>query len=388
MLEKAEPAALRLLPPKVAAKHKVVPLALERKKLQVAMIDPTDLIVLDELAFITGCQIVPDVAPEVRRLSYRERYYDVSRPLRYIQLADPDVKAPQGLDAASLAAQFTDGQLDLSAEKGLSPAAAAAAARAAAAGRTPAAPETAAPTGEKVLSISDLLEGGDGGADAVQEAADALEHASPEELRQVDTATDEQRALMEAALEKLKEKRQQEALDADAAEEEQVRTLADVSRLLAEAETREDIGEALLRYMRSQFPRVILYVAQRDRALGWQAHLPGQTPDQCRVQARRVIVPLGEASVLQGVAQTGSYYMGELPARPGDQALAAALGEPSPTNLVILPVKLNEKPVILLQGDNLDQPLGGFDMRSLRSACQKAGLAMEVLLLRSKIRTA
>ena len=54
--------------------------------------------------------------------------------------------------------------------------------------------------------------------------------------------------------------------------------------------------------------------------------------------------------------------------------------------MVILPVKLNDKPVILLQGDSLDQPLTGFDMRSMRSACQKAGLAMEVLLLRSKIR--
>ena len=34
-----------------------------------------------------------------------------------------------------------------------------------------------------------------------------------------------------------------------------------------------------------------------------------------------VVVPMGEPSVLQGVAQTGQYYMGELPARPGDETI-------------------------------------------------------------------
>ena len=389
MLEKALPEALRLIPPKVAAKHKVVPFGLDGKKLQVAMLDPTDLIILDELSFVTGCSVIGFVAPEVRLLTYLEQYYDVSRPTRYIKLAAPDAKVGGGgaaLSGAALAAQFTDGQLDMAGQGGLDPAAAVAAAQAAAKQEV-SIESQAAPQGEKVLSITDLL-GGDvaAGEDAAEQAAEALAHVTPETLSQVDTASAEQRALMDAALEKLKEKRIQEAIALSESDEARVETLEDVARLLAEAETREDIGEALLAYMKSMFPRVMMYVAQKDRALGWMSHLPGLSPDQSRTHARRVVVPMAEPSVLQGVAQTGQYYMGELPARAGDENIAVTLGQPRPSNLVILPVKLNDKTVILLQGDSLDQPLTGFDMRSMRSACQKAGLAMEVLLLRSKIR--
>lgn len=389
MLEQATAEAIRMIPPKVAAKHRVVPFKLEGKKLHVAMLDPTDLIVLDELAFVTGCHVIGYVTPEVRLLTYLEQHYDVSRPLRYIKLADPDKEpAAPGLDGRSLAAEFTDGQLDLGEEGGQSPAAAAAQANAARQART--GPESASPQGEPVLSLDELLgssSGGEGSNEkAAEKAAERLETVTPEALRNVETASAEQRALMDAALEKLKEKRAQEAIAAAESDEERVETLEEAARLLAEAETREDIGEALLRFMRSQFPRVMLYVVQRDRALGWLAQLPGRSPDQARTHARRVVVPLGEPSVLQGVAQTGQYYMGELPARAGDQSVASALGDPRPANMVILPVKLNDKAVILLQGDNLDQPLSNFRMRDLRSACQKAGLAMEVLLLRSKIR--
>ena len=387
MLEKATPEAIRMIPPKVAAKHRVVPFKLESKKLHVAMLDPTDLIVLDELSFVTGCQVVGYVTPEVRLLTYLEQHYDVSRPMRYIKLAEPDQSPTSpGLDSRSLAAQFTAGQLDMQ-SGGQSPEAAAAAADAARkAGITP---EGATPQGEPVLSLDELLGTGTGeGAieEAAEKAAEKLETVTPEALRNVETASAEQRAVMDAALEKLKEKRTQEAIAAAESDEAKVATLEDAARLLAEAETREDIGEALLGFMRSQFPRVMLYVVQRDRALGWLAHLPGRSPDQARTHARRVVVPLGEPSVLQGVAQTGQYYMGELPARAGDQSVASALGDPRPANMVILPVKLSDKAVILLQGDNLDQPLSNFRMRDLRAACQKAGLAMEVLLLRSKIR--
>jgi hypothetical protein len=136
----------------------------------------------------------------------------------------------------------------------------------------------------------------------------------------------------------------------------------------------------------SQIPRVLTFVVQKDRALGWMARLPGRSAQDARQAARSIVLPLSEPSVLQAVVQSGQYYLGELPARPGDQQLCQALGAPRPLNLVILPVLLSERVIMAVHGDNLDQPLSAVDVRGLRAACQKAALAMEVLVLRSRIR--
>ena len=54
------------------------------KVLDVAMINPRDLLVIDALSFASGCKIVPWVAPEVRIFEAMERLYDIPRRMRYI----------------------------------------------------------------------------------------------------------------------------------------------------------------------------------------------------------------------------------------------------------------------------------------------------------------
>lgn len=341
LLDGASREALQLVPAKVADRHKLIPLKLQDKKLTVAMVDPTDLIVIDELAFMTGCTILPLIAPEVRLLAFLERYYGIPRPLRYIKLAEAEQDGRTAGGSASSAA-------------------------AAAGGAAPSAPaEESGPE----LSISDLLGVG------------PEESLTPEALQSVAAAPDK----MDAAVAELKRRREEE-VRRQAAEPPRSIGLPEASRLLAEADTREEIGEALVALGAGQFRRVLTFIVQKDRAMGWMASLPGVTPDEARRRVREVVLALDQPSVIQSVASSGQYYMGELPERPGDAALAAALGAPRPAGLVILPVTLNEKVIFALYGDAADQPLSGFDMRGLRSACQKASLAMEVLLLRSRIR--
>jgi len=74
------------IPARLAEKHQVVPFHRHDRNLDVALIDPKDLRVLDELAFASGCKIKAWVAPEVRIFQALERYYDVPRRLRYVQL--------------------------------------------------------------------------------------------------------------------------------------------------------------------------------------------------------------------------------------------------------------------------------------------------------------
>ena len=78
--------ALAKLDSVTAKKHGVVPLSLEKKTLRLAMSDPTDLRALDEIAFATGCQVKPVVAPEVLIKYALEKSYSVGRPSRYVRL--------------------------------------------------------------------------------------------------------------------------------------------------------------------------------------------------------------------------------------------------------------------------------------------------------------
>lgn len=88
MLERAKRAAVRLLQPAQAFKHKCVPLVVQDRQLIAAIEDPHDFATLEALTQITGYRILPRVAPEVRIYYYIERYYGVARPARFLKFGD------------------------------------------------------------------------------------------------------------------------------------------------------------------------------------------------------------------------------------------------------------------------------------------------------------
>ena len=60
----ADPKIIKLVPADVAVKHLVLPLKREGRTLTVAMADPTNLSVIDDLKFITRYDIFPVIAGE------------------------------------------------------------------------------------------------------------------------------------------------------------------------------------------------------------------------------------------------------------------------------------------------------------------------------------
>lgn len=94
MLERAKRAAVRLLQPAQAFKHKCVPLVVQDRQLIAAIEDPHDFATLEALTQITGYRVLPRVAPEVRIYYYIERYYGVARPARFMKFGD----TPRGSD--------------------------------------------------------------------------------------------------------------------------------------------------------------------------------------------------------------------------------------------------------------------------------------------------
>jgi type IV pilus assembly protein PilB len=73
---KLDPRVLRIIPAEVALKHLVLPLRRSGRTLTVAMANPTDLGVLDDLKFITRFDVEPVVAGEFTLRRIVEREYD------------------------------------------------------------------------------------------------------------------------------------------------------------------------------------------------------------------------------------------------------------------------------------------------------------------------
>jgi hypothetical protein len=96
-LNDVPPELISLIPAAIVKKYLAIPLSLDRKRLTVAMADPSDLAAIDELAFLTGYIIIPQVAPELVLMNAMERYYGLKRETRYIAMSrDTRTRVRQG----------------------------------------------------------------------------------------------------------------------------------------------------------------------------------------------------------------------------------------------------------------------------------------------------
>jgi type IV pilus assembly protein PilB len=96
-------AALRLVPGDLALRHKLLPIALEKGSLTVAMADPADLFVIDELAFRAGRRVNIVLAGEHEIVQAVRRLYFLE-PAQRPEAIELEAQAlPPGGEPASLA---------------------------------------------------------------------------------------------------------------------------------------------------------------------------------------------------------------------------------------------------------------------------------------------
>ena len=88
------PELLRLIPPEVVQKHKVLPVSRAASTLVVATADPTNYLVIDDIKFLTGYNIDVVVAEEGALKEAINRYYDQSASLMDVMndLQDMDLE--------------------------------------------------------------------------------------------------------------------------------------------------------------------------------------------------------------------------------------------------------------------------------------------------------
>ncbi len=105
--EETDPRVVAMIPARIAARHKAIPIRLSEiagRHLVVAFTDRPTPDTLDEIALVAGCEITPCVAPELRILYWLERHYGVARSNRYVRIEGAGARS----DERRRYLQFTD----------------------------------------------------------------------------------------------------------------------------------------------------------------------------------------------------------------------------------------------------------------------------------------
>src|ERR1051325_5883194 len=91
-----DPKILKLLPPDVAVKHTVLPLKREGRTLTVAIADPNNVTAIEDIKFITRCDVFPVIAGEYTLRNAIDKYYQQSDA--QLQTLLKDIEAADDLE--------------------------------------------------------------------------------------------------------------------------------------------------------------------------------------------------------------------------------------------------------------------------------------------------
>ncbi len=284
-----DPKALEAVERGFCDDHDLLPMRVDPTRLHLAVADPKQLQVLDELSFKLGKRVVPVVVPEFRLNQMLRKHCSAFRPLRPIDVEG--FRPVRKQEAGPAAPARTE---DLINEDDF------AQIYASAMGEDP------------ELLLSETVD---------DPAVSAPRIAEPIGRVPVGVATSE------PPLEPLE--------------------FAPAQQQLAKTSGREDIARVLLRFAISRFKRALLLSVHRDLLLGW--HGAGQGVREKAV--RRIGVSLKEQNSFRLVAQTRSHFVGPLKRTPGTAVFFKLLGGGFPQTAVLMPMLVRGRPVHMLYVD-------------------------------------
>lgn len=312
----AEPSALARIPRKVAEKYLAVPLGWAGEAgsaLILAMMEPTDLLAVEEMRFLAGAKVVPGIAIELRVRQALNRWYGVplSTARGFVAMTGPDeeletvttrhVVAPSQAPGTNEAYRpVAPGKPDLSLD--LPPST-----------RPPdSAPQSLPPFVARRLTPHRLTVEPPGGRRATapplpREDPDEQPHAPPPR-----PPSSSRILLADEAIER-------------------------IGRLRGF----EDRVEILISYLRGAFEAGVIFAVRNDIAFSWKAFGPGVTPSN----PPKIAVPLTQASLLVLPYEARTTFFGT-PSTDGSELNARiwkALGASAPREAVALPIVLDEK---------------------------------------------
>jgi len=151
---------------------------------------------------------------------------------------------------------------------------------------------------------------------------------------------------------------------------------------LVSAGDRDALAVALIDFCTSRMRRAALFAVSRDAIRGVHGRGQGMEPERVRA----ISVPRGGSSILDTALASKDFYFGVVPKLPANHDLYSVLGGMLPSAALVLPVPVKGRVAALLYLDEGPRPLTRPDIPLMRRVAAKAGLGLELLLLRQKLR--
>lgn len=338
-LRAIDPSVLDIVPGKMAVRFEAIPFRVNAKELHIATLHVRHLAFLDELRYLTNRKVVPHIANEVRIFEALQKHYRLELPRRYGHLLDRlnrsrymwDESAKILLGGAETPVDWTDP--DEAFGKVIhSPSARTASA---------ASPQRAGMAPGAVAVASQPAPGASQAAGRRRGAGSVTWPAGVLSLEQVD-------------------------------------------RLLENEGDPQRVAEVVVRFAAQSFTRTALFKVQKDKVYGWLAR--GEDLDKKLFRALEL--PLNEPSLFLNLRKGADQYLGPLPPMPIHRRMAVTWGGDFPSECLVLPIRVREHLASVLYGDRGPLGLHGVDVDVFRRLRDRAAEALELCVLRKKIKTA
>lgn len=352
---------LDAMPKELAEKYTAFPIKRERNRLHLAMKDPNDMVVVDELRFIVGLDIRPYIASEMRIVFALEKYYGIKRDLRYVAVkgeehtfdSHPGKAAPKAAaapieDVPEEEYLGDESQTEVYAQGLFAQAVPEPAIPAPAAHAEPPAPpappahEAAFPRPEPAMTAPPPVApppvaAGQGPAQPVREEParvhrPAAKAKSPYEI-------------------------------------------------LASPDDREQIAGAVIDAALGDVSRAALFMVKGAVLTGWRA--AGQGLDDRVISS--VSIDMAKPTLFKDVVEDKLFYKGPILQIPQNRELLERMGGQTPQEVVACPLIIKGKVVGVLYGDNGQGSMLTGDMERLGGLMAKASMSLEILILKTKI---
>ncbi len=344
LLMKIPSEVIDLVPQKLAKKHLVIPCRLEKKRLYLAMSDPTNLTVIDSLAFRLGFIIVPVVVPEIRLMLALQKYYQLDLSIRFQSLSQRLVANKHKKRESKKAAQPNPDSL------------------------TDVADEDILDLDNESVNKWPLL--------GEEESFDIL---SDEEYQDLINLPKHLRIKTETHPPKIGAD-PQVTLEVHKLERKEQQPFALFCKQLSSAENRDDIAQAIIDYIAPVNGVAALLMVKEREALGWIASSAGEPLQNFET----LQISLEQPSILNKVAETKVCYLGSLAKEVGNIQLSSRFGHEHPPMVLLMPLILGGRLVSLLYLQDTRERLQQIFSEHHKLA-NKICMAFEVLILKNKI---
>ena len=347
MFDQIPDQVLGTLPVEIVERYRVIPVDIERSKgrnwaLHLAMIEPRSVPPISSVGRFS--KIVPWIAPEVRILHAMERYYGIPRRPRYINLCHELERGRRHTKSAT-------------------------------AGRgTPAADDFAAPAASAERdSIAGL------GAVALATADMGEEFGYGKSWREV------AREIFDEPGEAPAGKGAAEGEQARPAEAAPAPSsgLDEAAARMSRAENKDDLASAVLKFVDANGARGIVFGVRSEAVHVWE----WQGLDLPAERVRKLRFPITSGSVF-ALLLGNDHYHGTVPDESGCHWFFNALQIPVPAEILLLPVYVNDRLVAILYADGGPGGRIRGSIEEYRRLVRKLSLALNMLILKMKIRSA